>query len=130
ARLLTLVGTGGVGKTRLALRVAADVAARFPDGVWFVDLAPLADPVLVPRQLVSALGLRESADRPPLETAAEHLRAATALIVLDNCEHLIDACADLAARLLRGCPDLRILATSREVLAVPGEGVWPVPPLS
>jgi predicted ATPase/DNA-binding CsgD family transcriptional regulator len=130
ARLVTLVGTGGAGKTRLAIEVAGRVADRFPDGVWLVDLAPLADPALVPRALAGALSVHEQPDRELLEGVVEHLRERTLLLLLDNCEHLADACAGAAEALLRGCPAVRVLATSREALDVPGEAAWPVPPLS
>jgi predicted ATPase/DNA-binding CsgD family transcriptional regulator/DNA-binding XRE family transcriptional regulator len=129
-RLLSLTGPGGVGKTRLALVVAADLAEAFADGVWFVDLAPIADPSLVPQGVASALSVHEQAGRPVLETLADALHARHLLLVLDNCEHLVCACASLAEHLLRACRGLRILATSREPLGVAGEQLWPVPPLS
>jgi predicted ATPase/DNA-binding CsgD family transcriptional regulator len=128
-RLLTLTGPGGVGKTRLALAVAGDELETFPDGVWFVDLAPLAEPGLVPQGVASALGVRQQPGRPMLEALADMLRARRMLLVLDNCEHLLPACAELADTLLRTCPDLTILATSRAVLDVAGEIAWPVPSL-
>jgi len=129
-RLVTLVGTGGVGKTRLALAVAEDRLASNPDGVWLVELAPLADPALVPTALAQVLGLREEAGRPILETLSNYLKEKSLLLVLDNCEHLVAACAALASALLRACPDLRILATSREALAVAGEHRYRAPSLS
>jgi predicted ATPase/DNA-binding XRE family transcriptional regulator len=128
-RLLTLTGAGGVGKTRLALRVATDVDSEYRDGVWLVDLAPLADPLLVPKALALALDVQEQAGRPLIETLTDRLRRRRLLLVLDNCEHLVQASADLADALLRRCAGLRVLATSRQVLRVPGESVWRVPSL-
>jgi non-specific serine/threonine protein kinase len=129
-RLLTLTGTGGVGKTRLALAAAAHLAPGFADGAFLVELAPLADAELLPQQVLGALGLREEAGQAPADTLAAHLRGRHVLVVLDNCEHLVAASADLAERLLRSCPGLTILATSREPLGVPGESAWRVPSLS
>ena len=130
ARLVTLTGTGGAGKTRLALRVASDLAGRFPDGARLVELAALDDPRLVVETVAQALGVPEQPDRPPADVLIESLAPRSLLLVLDNCEHLIEACADLAGSLLRGCPGVRILATSREALGVPGEAGWSVPPLA
>ena len=129
-RLLTLTGPGGSGKTRLALTVASEVARDFGDGVWLVELAPLSDPELVPQAVASVLGVREAPGSPLTETLSDHLLSRTMLLVLDNCEHLIDASASLSEALLRRCPDLSILATSREALGITGESSWPVPPLS
>ncbi len=129
-RLLTLTGSGGAGKTRLALQVAADVTKGYPDGVWLAELAPIADPALVPKTVASALGVPEQPGRDMTETLVDALRPKALLLVLDNCEHLLAACADLAAALLRACPQVLILATSREGLGVPGETVWRVPSLS
>jgi hypothetical protein len=131
-RLLTLTGPGGVGKTRLALEVARDQHAGglLADGAWFVGLAPLADAALVPHETAATLGIREEASRPILETMQDVLRSRRLLLVLDNCEHLVEACAGLADALLQACPLLTILATSREALNIAGETVWPVPPLS
>ena len=120
-RLVTLSGPGGAGKTRLALAVAQDLVEEFRDGVWLVELAPLSDPDLVPQAAASALGVPEASDRSPTEDLVEHLKGLRTLLVLDNCEHLIEGCADLTDTLLRTCPDLRILATSREPLRVAGE---------
>jgi predicted ATPase/class 3 adenylate cyclase len=128
-RLVTLTGMGGCGKTRLSVQVAADLLEEYPDGVWFVELAALADPALVPDAVAAVVGVREEPGRPLTETLAENLRDRRVLLILDNCEHLIGACATLANTLLRHATQLRILATSREVLGVVGEVVWPVPPL-
>lgn len=136
ARLLTLVGPGGCGKTRLALRVAADLEGPknlpevFADGVRWVDLSSLPDPRLVPDAMASALGAHEAPDLTRTEALVAVLGAQDVLLVIDNCEHLIGAVAELADALLRSCPGLKILATSRESLGVPGEVCWPVPPLS
>lgn len=129
-RLLTLTGAGGSGKTRLALEVARALAGMYPGGVWLVELAHLSDPELAPRAVAAALGVREQPDRPLTQTICNHLGSGQALLVLDNCEHLVDAAARLAKDLLSACPRLRILATSRESLGVSGETVWPVPTLS
>ncbi|MGH3901975.1 MAG: ATP-binding protein [Pseudonocardiaceae bacterium] len=130
ARLLTLTGSGGCGKTRLALQTAADTMDRHPDGVWWVELARLEDATLVPAAVIGALGLREVPGRTLLDTLIEHLRARRTLVVLDNCEHLLAACAELADALLRTCASLTILATSRAPLGVPGEITWRVPSMS
>ncbi|MFF9778634.1 ATP-binding protein [Streptomyces sp. NPDC013978] len=129
ARLLTLTGTGGVGKTRLALEVAAAVRKAFPDGTWLVDLAPVRDPSAVATTAAAAVGIVDLGDRPALDRLAERLAERRALIVLDNCEHLVDACAELASVLLSACPGLRVLATSRQTLGIAGEHVFTVPPL-
>jgi non-specific serine/threonine protein kinase len=130
-RLLTLTGAGGVGKTRLAIEAAAGhVAADYPDGTWLVELAPLADPALLPQTIAAALGVREAPGRSLADSLTEYLRAKTLLLVLDNCEHLVAAAAQLAEALLRTCPSLRILATSREALGIAGEATLRVPSLS
>ncbi len=130
-RLLTLTGPGGCGKTRLAVAVASEVAEGFEDGAWWASLAPLSDPHLVPQAVASALGVRESPGRTPTEALVEHLKnKGPLLLVIDNCEHLVDACAWLADELLRSSTDLKILATSREALGVGGEVSWLVPSLS
>ena len=128
-RLLTLTGPGGCGKTRLALRAAREAAGGF-GGAWWVELASLSDPGLVEQAVAGALGVREAPGRSLLGACAERLGSGGALLVLDNCEHLVGACAALAEALLRACPDLKVLATSREALGVAGETVWPVPALS
>src|SRR5207249_988502 len=120
-RLLTLTGSGGCGKTRLALQVAAELVEAYADGVWLVGVAPLIDPALVPQSVASALGVREQPGRPLTATLTDYLRAKQVLLILDNCEHLLSACAHLAESLLRACPKLRILASSREGLGIGGE---------
>ena len=127
SRLVTLTGAGGAGKTRLALRVAAGLADGAGDGVWFADLAPLGDPDLVTVTVAGALGVRLEPGRPVLEALAEAVGGRSLLVVLDNCEHVIGACAKLADALLRGCPNLALLATSREPLGTGGERVYRVP---
>ncbi|HET8678584.1 MAG TPA: adenylate/guanylate cyclase domain-containing protein, partial [bacterium] len=129
-RLLMLTGSGGCGKTRLALQVGADLVEGFTDGVWLVELAPVSDPVLVPQTVASTLHIREEPGRPLLVTLTDHLGPKQLLLLLDNCEHVVEACAHLAEALLRACPRLRILATSRESLAIAGEMTWRVPSLS
>ena len=129
ARLVTLTGTGGTGKTRLALEAGARVVGRFPDGVWLAELAGITDPALVAVQVMAALGVRQAGDVPVLEALIYRLRPAELLLVLDNCEHLLDASAQLAGALLRAAPGLRVLATSREPLGIPGEVAYPVRPL-
>ncbi len=129
SRLVTLTGAGGSGKTRLALQVAADCIERHPDGVWLVELGGLADPDLLAQTVVSTLGIPERADRPVLDTLTDYLRERDLLLLLDNCEHLIEAAAVFTETLLQTCPDLRVLATSREPLGVPGEMTWRVPSL-
>jgi predicted ATPase/DNA-binding SARP family transcriptional activator len=129
-RLLTLTGTGGVGKTRLALAVASGVANHRADGAFLVELAPLADPDLLAQHVLTAVGLREEPGQTPAGTLTAHLRDRDVLLVLDNCEHLVGPAAVLAEVLLRSCPRLTVLATSREPLGVPGEATWRVPSLS
>ncbi len=124
SRLLTLLGVGGLGKTRLSLQLAVDAMDDFPDGVWFVELAPLADPQLLPQAVASVLGVKEEAGRPLLEALVDHGRERRLLLILDNCEHLIGACAELAAELLQAGPQLKMLASSREPLHVPGESSY------
>src|SRR5579885_3681171 len=128
-RLVTLTGAGGTGKTRLAVEVARMVQGSFPDGVWYVDLAPLDNPALVPQVTAAVLGLRESAEQRYLQTIRDWLAERRALLILDNGEHLLEPCAALAAALLQGCPQVAIVATSRERLGIRGEQVFQVPPL-
>jgi predicted ATPase/DNA-binding SARP family transcriptional activator len=130
SRLLTLTGPGGSGKTRLALRAAAQAAGRHPGGVWLVELAQLTGPELVEPLTATTLGVREQPGRTLTEAIIAWAVDRDLLLVLDNCEHVLDAVADLAAALLRGCPRLRILATSQSRLGVSGEATWPVPPLA
>ncbi|MER6800112.1 ATP-binding protein, partial [Amycolatopsis mediterranei] len=127
ARLVTLTGAGGVGKTRLALRVAADVRRAFPDGVWLVELADVGDPHLVPNTVATAFGLRVTSDQAA--GLAEYLEDKQLLLVLDNCEHVADECATLVAKLLAVSAGLRVLATSRHTLHVEGEHLLHVEPL-
>jgi predicted ATPase/DNA-binding CsgD family transcriptional regulator len=129
ARLVTLSGAGGIGKTRLALEAASRVVDDYADGVWLVELGPVGDPAFVPQAVASALGLLEERGRPLVETLERTLRSMTCLLVIDNCEHLLAATTALADRLLRACPGLQVLATSREPLGLGGETVWRVPPL-
>jgi predicted ATPase len=129
-RLVTLTGAGGVGKTRLAVEVGAQVLERFPQGVWLADLAGVTSGGLVTVQVMEALGVRQAGDVPVMEALHYRLRSAELLLVIDNCEHLLDACAELAGALLRGSPGLRVLATSREPLGVPGEVTYLVRPLA
>jgi predicted ATPase/DNA-binding SARP family transcriptional activator/DNA-binding CsgD family transcriptional regulator len=129
-RLLTLSGAGGSGKTRLALEVGRDLVGAYPDGVWSTELAGISDGELVPQAVAEVLRVQEQPAQPLTETLVESLHNKSMLLVLDNCEHLIDAAARLVDALLDGCPRVRILATSREALAVAGETLWPVPALS
>jgi predicted ATPase/class 3 adenylate cyclase len=128
-RLVTLTGPGGVGKTRLALQAAGSLVADFDDGVWLVELAPIGDGALVPQALASALGLRERSGVDLTAALADWAARHRAIVVLDNCEHLVDAAARLAELLLTSGPSLQVVATSREPLGVPGEAVWRVPPM-
>ena len=129
-RLVTLTGSGGVGKTRLSLQVAAEVVEEFDHGVWFVELAPLADPDMLPQAILSALGVKDQSGKEPLELLKTYLQEKTALIVLDNCEHLISASARVVNELLRAAPRIKVLASSREALGVRGEMSYPVPSLT
>jgi predicted ATPase/class 3 adenylate cyclase len=130
ARLVTLTGPGGTGKTRLAMQVAAGLLEQFEDGVWLVELAPLSDPTLVPAIAARALGLREQSGPQMIGMLQDYLEHKQLLLILDNCEHVIDACVRLANALLRSCPKLSILTSSREALGIPGEVPFRVPPLS
>jgi predicted ATPase/class 3 adenylate cyclase len=129
SRLVTLLGMGGLGKTRLSLQVAAELMAEHPDGTWFLDLAPIRDPALVVGEAAQVLGLREEPDRPLIQTVCAHLKPLRVLLVFDNCEHLIGPSAELAHAILRAAPQVRVLASSRELLGVPGEQAYPVQPL-
>ena len=130
ARLVTLTSAGGTGKTRLSLQVASQVMDDFPDGVWFVELAPIDDEQRVAQVVAFVLGVKEEGGRPILEALAGHVRSRQLLIVLDNCEHVVGACAALAKELLRSGPGVKIVASSREHLHVPGEATYPVPALA
>jgi predicted ATPase/DNA-binding CsgD family transcriptional regulator len=129
ARLVTLVGPGGVGKSRLALRAAGALGRAFPGGAWWVELAEVRDPALVPNAVLAALDLRDQAGTAPSVLLLTHLKDRELLLVLDNCEHLLDSAARLAGEIMRGAPSVRIVATSREPLSAQGEHVLPVPPL-
>jgi non-specific serine/threonine protein kinase len=129
-RLLTLTGPGGVGKTRLALRAAGDLASRYAAGAWFADLGGLVDPSLVPQAVASTLSVREQPGYGVIDTLVHYLRPKRLLLLLDNCEHLLPPSAELADALLRACPDLQVVATSRQALGIAGETVYPVPSLS
>jgi predicted ATPase/DNA-binding CsgD family transcriptional regulator len=129
-RLLTLTGSGGVGKTRLGIRAATELERGFPDGVWFAPLASIHDPMLVGQAVFAALGVQDQAAGWSLVTLTDHLADKRLLLVLDNCEHLLDACAVLASTLLRACPNLRLVATSRQALGVDGEVRFAVPPMA
>ncbi len=128
-RLLTLTGAGGCGKTRLALETALRIAGSYPDGAWLAELAPTKDPGGLAQRLLSVFMEPGVSGRPPLEALTDHLRDKRVLLVLDNCEHVVDACALIAESLLGGCPTLQIIATSREALGIPGEVIWRVPSL-
>jgi predicted ATPase/DNA-binding SARP family transcriptional activator len=129
SRLVTLTGAGGAGKTRLAQECSAIALERFADGVWLADLGGIGDPDLVPSRVMESIGVRQSGDLPVIEALRYRLRSAELMLIFDNCEHLLDACAQLAGELLQGSPRLHVLATSREPLGVAGEVVYPVPPL-
>ena len=129
ARLVSLVGPGGVGKSRLALRAATDLGRGFAGGAWWVEFAEVRDPALVANAVLAALDLRDQAGTEPLVLLLAYLKDRELLLVLDNCEHLLDAAARLAGEVVRGAPGVRIIATSREPLSVGGEHVLPVPPL-
>jgi len=128
-RLVTLTGSGGVGKTRTSLKVGEQILGDYANGVWFIELAPLSDPALVPQTVASVLGLAAQADVPPTQLLVNLLQAKTALLILDNCEHLLDACAALVDTLLKNCHQIKILATSREALGILGEVLYRLPSL-
>ncbi|MEP7024951.1 MAG: LuxR C-terminal-related transcriptional regulator [Actinomycetota bacterium] len=129
-RALTLCGPGGIGKTRLALRLACDLIPDYPGGAWLVELGDTEDPALVPSRVAAVLGVREEPGRPLADTLADALRPRRLVLILDTCEHVVAACAALAHQLLASCPELRLIATSREPLRVRGETAWRVPPLA
>jgi predicted ATPase/class 3 adenylate cyclase len=129
SRLLTLLGMGGLGKTRLSLQTAAELIHDFPNGVWFLDLSPISDPALIVSETAQVLGVREEPDRPMLQTLCAHLKSHRALLIMDNCEHVIKASAQMASAILKVAPHVRILASSREALRSPGEQTYPVLPL-
>ena len=129
-RLVTLTGAGGAGKTRLAVQVAAETASEFADGVWYVDLAPITDPDVVPVTAARALRLPDQPGQPTMDVLLRFIRDRRMLILLDNCEHLLDSSAALVIALLGACPALTLLATSREPIGVTGEVSWRVPSLS
>src|SRR5580698_6180338 len=129
-RALTLCGPGGIGKTRLATRLGWQLATEFPDGVWLVEFADSADPALAARRIAAVLGISEEPDRPASATLADALRSRKLLLILDTCEHVVSAIADLVHDLIAACPLIRLVATSREPLRVRGETVWRVPPLA
>ena len=129
ARLVTLVGPGGVGKSRLAIRVAASLGRGFPDGAWLAELAELQDPALVDSAVMAALDLRVQAATQPLALLRSHLKDKELLLVLDNCEHLLGAAAQVVSEVIKAAPGVRVIATSREPLSVAGEHLLPVPPL-
>ncbi len=128
-RLLTLLGMGGIGKSRLSVQLGAELLDEYADGVWLVELAPLADPLLVPQALASALGVKEERGASVTEALLAYVRDKTLLVILDNCEHVVRACADLAKRLLQAGSGVRVLTSSRDVLQVAGETVYQVPTL-
>src|SRR6202022_2408342 len=130
ARLVSLVGPGGVGKTRLAIRIATDLGRGFPDGAWMVELADIRDSALVSNAVMAALDLRDQSAAGPLALVLSYLQDKELLLVLDNCEHLLEAAAQLVREVITAAPAVRVIATSREPLSVPGEHVVPVPPLS
>jgi predicted ATPase len=130
SHLVTLIGSGGVGKTRLSLQVATELLDKFPNGIWFVELAPITDPDLIPQIILTAADMQTQQGRSALDSLTDFLREKTSLLVLDNCEHLIEACAKLADMLLNAAPNLKILASSREALGVKGEQASHVPSLS
>jgi predicted ATPase len=130
SRLVTLTGAGGCGKTRLARELAITLVEEYRDGVWFVDLSPVMDPDLIAKSIAEALSIKEEPDKPIIETLINKIKDKSLLILLDNCEHLVQACAEVVNKLLQNAGDIRILATSREALYIPGEVIWRIPSLS
>ena len=130
SRLVTLTGSGGCGKTRLSVQIASEIQSDYANGVWLAELAPVTDPALVPQTLLSIFKLREDSHRSMLEVLIDYLRTKTLLLILDNCEHLIEACAQISETLLHACPKLRVLASSREALGIAGEVAYRVPSLN
>ncbi|HSG44376.1 MAG TPA: BTAD domain-containing putative transcriptional regulator [Anaerolineales bacterium] len=129
-RLVTLAGIGGIGKTSLSIQVGRKLLNQFNNGVWFIPLDSLSDPALVPQTVASVFGIKPSNNEPVIETLTRALRENAALLILDNCEHLLDACAELTSTLLTNCPNIKVLATSREVLNISGEATYQMPSLS
>ncbi len=129
-RLVTITGSGGCGKTRISLQIAREYLDKFQDGVWFIDLSPLEDPELIPRELANTLSITEEPGKPITSTLKEQIRDKKCLLLLDNCEHLVDATKELAHQLLSGSPDIKVLPTSREALKISGEVLWRVPSLT
>ena len=130
SRLVTLTCSGGCGKTRLALKSGERLLNRYPHGVWFIELAPLSDPAQIPQALITALGGPEPRDQPPMDTVLNYLGSKQFLLILDNCEHLVTRAGQIAEQILRACPGVQILATSREILDIPGEVLFRVPALT
>jgi predicted ATPase/class 3 adenylate cyclase/DNA-binding XRE family transcriptional regulator len=130
ARMVTLVGPGGTGKTRLALQIGAELLEHFQNGVWLVDLAPVTDATLIIQTAIAVSGITAERDRPIMDTLKDYLRAKSLLLILDNCEHLLDACAHFAESVLQSAPNVKVLATSRQALGIRGEQVYSVPSLS
>ena len=129
-RLVTLTGSGGCGKTRLSQEIAISLLEEYKDGVWFIDLAPITDPNLVAKEIIQVLNIQEESGKPIIDTLTEKIKNRSILILLDNCEHLIQICAEIADKLLRSVNNLQILSTSREALNISGEVVWRIPSLS
>jgi len=130
SRLVTLTGAGGCGKTRLAREIALTLVEEYKDGVWFIDLAPVTDPNLVIRSITEVLSIKEEPTKPIVDTLTDNIRDRSLLLLLDNCEHLTEACAEISDRLMQSVKGIRILATSREALNIPGEVIWRIPSLS
>jgi non-specific serine/threonine protein kinase len=129
-RLVTLTGAGGSGKTRLSLKVASELSGKYKYGIWFVELAAVLDPTFIPQFVASALNIEEQSGRALTDMLVDYLSTRQILLVLDNCEHIIAACAHFVENLLQNCADVKVLATSREALGITGEIAWTVPALS